>query len=246
MISDAQKKVRLQDVTSITLHRGQKSTGRRSSPVPQLLCVGGTAQGKFSPSTVQCYNRGFDGNDVQWECTAEMPSEYKFGRVSCYCSSHHYWLQISVSCEGYDYPDDPYILSGSCALKYELDYTQKGAHNTFYNDKTGGLSFFDMVIIIVVILMIAFVLYSWCSGDSKSKFFYFLMLLQLALVTVPDMEEGTLEEEAVVAEALTLQDGVLPQVPLLLMTRPLDLKQALAREIRVMPEEDQASGLDLV
>lgn len=35
--------------------------------------------------------------------------------------------QISVNCEGYDYPDDPYVLAGSCALRYELDYSRAGA-----------------------------------------------------------------------------------------------------------------------
>ena len=32
-----------------------------------------------------------------------MDKRFKFGR-------------ITVSCEGYDYPDDPYILHGSCGV----------------------------------------------------------------------------------------------------------------------------------
>ena len=39
-----------------------------------------------------------------------MPVEFKFGKVQ-------------VSCEGYDYPDDPYILAGSCGLEYTIDRT---------------------------------------------------------------------------------------------------------------------------
>ena len=27
---------------------------------------------------------------------------------------------LSVNCEGYEYPDDPYILAGSCGLQYTL------------------------------------------------------------------------------------------------------------------------------
>lgn len=38
--------------------------------------------------------------------------------------------QIEVVCEGYDYPDDPYILKGSCSLEYTLDYTLEGKFNT--------------------------------------------------------------------------------------------------------------------
>ena len=80
------------------------TNGRRSSPVPQLKCVGGTAGcHAFQPQVVQCINRGSDGYDVQWECKTDMDSAYRFG-------------QIQVSCEGYDYPDDPYVLRGSCGV----------------------------------------------------------------------------------------------------------------------------------
>ncbi|EJW77444.1 hypothetical protein WUBG_11653, partial [Wuchereria bancrofti] len=65
-------KVRLVDVTTLTLYRDKYTTGRRSSPIPQIQCVGGSANGKFEPRVVQCYNRGYDGVDVQWECKAEM------------------------------------------------------------------------------------------------------------------------------------------------------------------------------
>ena len=40
---------------------------------------------------------------LQWECKADMDSAYQFGR-------------LQVSCEGYDYPDDPYVLRGSCGV----------------------------------------------------------------------------------------------------------------------------------
>ena len=61
----------------------------------------------------QCYNRGFDGQDVQWECKADMDNLYRFGSVE-------------VVCEGYDYPDDAYILKGSCGLEYTLELTKEG------------------------------------------------------------------------------------------------------------------------
>lgn len=76
------QRVLLRDVTSITLNRGVYTNGRRSAPVPQLQCTGGTANGKYAPKTVQCYNRGFDGVDVQWECKADMPLDYQFGKVN--------------------------------------------------------------------------------------------------------------------------------------------------------------------
>ena len=39
-------------------------------------------------------------------------------------------------CEGYDYPEDPYILAGSCGLEYTLELTQQGRDK----QKTGGSS----------------------------------------------------------------------------------------------------------
>lgn len=52
----------------------------------------------------------------QWECKADMDSSYRFG-------------DIAVNCEGYNNPDDPYILKGSCGV---------------------GLNFFFIIIIIQV------------------------------------------------------------------------------------------------
>jgi len=119
------KKVKLKDVDVLTLYQGKMTNGRRSSPVPQLSCKGGTAGcGSFVPEVVQCYNRGSDGLDIQWECKTDMDTKFRFGK-------------ISVSCEGYDYPEDPFILAGSCGLDYTID--RVGATNTGYN--TGSNSY---------------------------------------------------------------------------------------------------------
>ena len=58
-------KVKLKDVQVLTLKDGKMTTGRRSSPVQQLNCVGGSAKGNFRPQVVQCINKGWDGQDVQ-------------------------------------------------------------------------------------------------------------------------------------------------------------------------------------
>lgn len=106
-------RVLLSDVQTLTLHTGRMTTGRRSSPVPQAKAVGGTAQGQFVPSTIQCTNKGWDGLDAQWECRADLDNAFRFG-------------ETVVVCEGYDYPDDPYILAGSCGVEYTLELTQEG------------------------------------------------------------------------------------------------------------------------
>jgi len=97
-------KVKLVDVQAITLRTGELTTGRRSSPLQQLVCQGTCTN---SPTTVQCKNMGTDGHDVQWECTADLNEGVSFDIME-------------VNCEGYDYPDDPYVLVGSCQLRYTL------------------------------------------------------------------------------------------------------------------------------
>jgi len=105
--------VRLQDIQVLTFTHGKMTTGRRSSPVQQIKCVGECAQGQFTPSVVQCYNHGGDGRDVHWECKSDMDNSFRFG-------------DIEVMCEGFDYPEDPHILAGSCALRYTMDLTMEG------------------------------------------------------------------------------------------------------------------------
>lgn len=128
-ISAKRDRVRLKDVDTLTLYSDRWTTSRRSSPVKQLNCVGGHCN-RVQIETAQCYNRGFDGNDVQWECKAELPSNYKFGR-------------LEVSCEGYDYPDDDNILVGSCGLEYTIAEVSKTSDSYFpssfptYNNKNG-------------------------------------------------------------------------------------------------------------
>lgn len=106
--------VLLRDIQALTFYKNRHTTARRSNPVPQLKCVGGSAGCHvFIPEVVQCVNRGWDGVDVQWECKTDMDNAYRFG-------------VIEVSCEGYNHPSDDYILKGSCGLEYTLELTQEG------------------------------------------------------------------------------------------------------------------------
>lgn len=126
-LADAQKRVKLKNVDVLTLYAGKMTTGRRSAPLPQLQCVGGSAGcSAFVPTVVQCYNRGSDGIDIQWECKADMQMKYKFG-------------QVQVTCEGFDYADDPYVLAGSCGLEYTID--RAGSSSSYSSN--GGTSFWS-------------------------------------------------------------------------------------------------------
>ncbi|XP_019855547.1 PREDICTED: store-operated calcium entry-associated regulatory factor-like [Amphimedon queenslandica] len=171
-------KVLLEKVTSITLEEGKMTNARRSSAIKQLECVGGSAGCYgYRPKVVQCVNTGHDGYDVQWECKTEMDSKYRFGK-------------IDVSCEGYDYPDDPYVLRGSCGLRYELDLTEEGHrhkknsfysggehhHHHNYNSSSSDSGWFGSLIQLVIIGAVIYCCLGACfgrrSGSSSSSSSY--------------------------------------------------------------------------
>ncbi|XP_040360301.2 store-operated calcium entry-associated regulatory factor isoform X3 [Ixodes scapularis] len=156
----AHRKVKLSDVKTLTLSHGSYTTGRRSSPIPQLQCVGGSAGCTSLPPTVQCYNKGSDGIDIQWECKADLPKSLKFGH-------------IEVACEGYDYPDDPYILQGSCGLEYKLErtghsYSEDSQSHSYYGQK-GKSSSFQNVLILGVLCFIIYVIYKSCMTNAVQR-----------------------------------------------------------------------------
>ncbi|CAA9958219.1 Transmembrane protein [Pyrenophora teres f. maculata] len=108
-------KVKLSNIQSLTLRKGLQTSARRVDPIPQLKCVGGSARGLYEPEVMRCKNSGsdYDENSIQWTCTASLPEEFKLGSTD-------------VICEGYDYPEDPYILKGSCGVEYRLILTDRG------------------------------------------------------------------------------------------------------------------------
>ena len=129
----AKGKVFLGDVDSMTFQRGAMTTsGVRTSPIPQMSCVGGTGSGysQAHPPMIQCYNRGSDGTDIQWECKGELLEGFRFGSTM-------------VACEGYSSPSDPYILEGSCGVEYTLDRIPNHSPTSF------GILIWFMIIFVV-------------------------------------------------------------------------------------------------
>jgi hypothetical protein len=101
----------LADIDALTLRAGRVTAARRMPAAPQLECFGSLCVPGLMPDSVQCYNRGYDGNTVQWQCDAELDKSVKFGR-------------LDVSCEGFSMAGDPNVLVGSCGLRYELVSTR--------------------------------------------------------------------------------------------------------------------------
>ena len=136
---DNTDKVLLKNVETLTFSKDLVTTGRRSSPVSQMTCASGPCH--LRPSTVACKNIGIADKDPSWDCKAELS-----GSKLSY---------VEVSCEGYDYPDDPYILVGSCGLIYKLQYKDSSHQTINYteysdSDKPEG-SLLGLIAVVVML-----------------------------------------------------------------------------------------------
>ncbi|ELT97879.1 hypothetical protein CAPTEDRAFT_219816 [Capitella teleta] len=177
--SSGNDRVLLSDIKTLTLYNGKMTTGRRSSPVAQLTCTGGTAGcSSYVPPVVQCRNQGTDGYDIQWECKADLDNAYRFGK-------------IEVTCEGYDHPDDPYILRGSCGLEYSLEMTKEGyqqqhthnshqqsgyhghnSHGGYFSNHHGhkkGSSWMGDLILLAIVGVIIYAIYYTCIAPPPQQ-----------------------------------------------------------------------------
>lgn len=120
--------VLLSSVKTLTLRKDLKTTHNRVSAVPQLNCVGGTGKGLYEIDVLRCKNSGsaYGDEDIQWTCSASLPSEFKLGSTD-------------VICEGFKSTNDPYVLKGSCGVEYRLILTDVGEEK--YGKK--GKALFD-------------------------------------------------------------------------------------------------------
>jgi len=112
-------------VQSLTLLADKPTAHRRVAAVPQLKCVSPKAVcALHKVDVMRCTNQGagYDGEDIQWSCTASLPPELKLGSTD-------------VACEGYASRDDPYVLRGSCGVEYRLVLTDAGERR--YKDLGG-------------------------------------------------------------------------------------------------------------
>eukprot|EP01111_Echinosteliopsis_oligospora_P013047 TRINITY_DN4575_c0_g1_i1.p1 TRINITY_DN4575_c0_g1~~TRINITY_DN4575_c0_g1_i1.p1 ORF type:complete len:290 (-),score=68.47 TRINITY_DN4575_c0_g1_i1:83-952(-) len=100
--------ININSIKQIEFIKGQFTSGRRLPGVPQLECIGGSAQGFHEPISVKCINIG--ALEPKWRCEANLDKSVELNTVV-------------VQCEGYSDEKDPYVLKNSCALRYSLNHS---------------------------------------------------------------------------------------------------------------------------
>ena len=140
-LGDGNKKVLIRDVHILMFESNKKTTGRRSNPVNQLQCKDNCHN---KPDRVICINKGFDGIDPIQECESDPKGTY--------------FDKLNVECEGYDYPDDPYILAGSCSLEYKLKYKSYPSLNRNTSESSNPIGGLCILLLIV---------YCLCNHEPK-------------------------------------------------------------------------------
>jgi len=146
----------------LTLFADEKTTARRTKPIPQLKCIGKACK-LYTPDAVQCFNVGGTATDVNWKCEADLPEALRFGRVD-------------VSCEGWSRGGDSYVLKGSCGLEYRLVEIPNHLHNDPTRSKSlwdmGGWSIVDIAYGVLWFTALAVLLYSFlkpCFGGRSNS-----------------------------------------------------------------------------
>jgi SOCE-associated regulatory factor of calcium homoeostasis len=116
-------RVELAKIKSLTFYKDSYTAARRTSALPQLVCVGKPCK-LYQPDVVRCVSLGGIGTEVDWkvvpfhssdfflgltyvwsQCEADLPDTLRFGRVE-------------VSCEGWSKPGDPHVLKGLVSCEY--------------------------------------------------------------------------------------------------------------------------------
>ncbi|KAG8626316.1 hypothetical protein KVT40_005261 [Elsinoe batatas] len=149
----------LSKVKTLTLRSGKQTTHRRVAPIPQLRCVGGNARKWASENVdvVRCRNVGsdYDANDVQWTCEANLPEEFKLGSTELFC-------------EGYDSPDDPYVLKGSCGVEYRLQLTERGEMVYGHGSENSWTdTLIGFAVLAFIFGVIGYGIWDNCTGGSR-------------------------------------------------------------------------------
>ena len=152
------QKIRLRDIQALTLREGEYTTYKRTYAVPQLVCVGSICPKDLLPQVVQCQNVGWDGQQVQWKCVADMDNSIRF-------------KETTVICEGYSRKDDEFVLVGSCGLEYSLTRNRNYQQSEFIiqSKDTEESVFGQKLVLIIIVLVLMYLIYN-CLNAPRNSF----------------------------------------------------------------------------
>jgi len=157
-------RIKLADLSALTLYQGESTSSRRGQSIPQLVCKGKPCK-LFTPDVIRCVNLGGEGTDVDWKCEADLPESLRLGRVQ-------------VSCEGWSGPGDSYVLKGSCSLEYRLQEVPNAYRPASHSHFEKGsftlealMSYLSYALIIGVLGFILYKLLRPCfEGHNRVRF----------------------------------------------------------------------------
>jgi Protein of unknown function (DUF1183). len=128
---EAYRKILLKQIPTIYFYKDRLTDARRKEPKPQLICEYGHCD--VTPKYIKCNNLYPLIHEFIWDCE-DISYFYYVG------------YRANVSCEGYDYDEDEYVLSESCSLRY-------GILKNEYASRNQDLFNFIIVIPIMILLM---------------------------------------------------------------------------------------------
>ncbi|KAI0077312.1 hypothetical protein K474DRAFT_1661945 [Panus rudis PR-1116 ss-1] len=108
---DGSQRIAFATIRSLSFYRDYKALNKNggASVYLQTHCLGKTCQWD-APSVVHCDKVDITDlkRDATWKCRAELPEATYFENATITCLD---WL----------YPNDPYVVRGSCRLQYHLE-----------------------------------------------------------------------------------------------------------------------------
>ncbi|KAG7112736.1 Store-operated calcium entry-associated regulatory factor like protein [Verticillium longisporum] len=159
----------LSQVKTLTLRGdGAQTTHRRLPAVPQLKCLSAPKLCALHPIDVlRCTNQGsgYDAEDVQWSCAANLPVDLKLGNTD-------------VVCEGYSSANDPYVLKGSCGVEYRVVLTDEGerrhpnlagGNGGWGRGEAGASALPGLLFMVLFVGVFAWIVYSACVAQDRNR-----------------------------------------------------------------------------
>lgn len=139
----------------ITMTTGKPTTSKKGEVHNQVECYSDPRQicAEYGPKAIRCNNSNPANHpDPKWNCE---PIDW---------SIRHQIVESQINCEGWDKPDDSYVVQDSCYIKIRMIYDRVQVHV----DRSPLSLLIPLVFIAVGVLIVitAFIWY-WTYGKER-------------------------------------------------------------------------------